>query len=69
MKKAYITGFAIMTVFALFASCAYKKETTNIVEQTLGQELIDLIKAKEAGAISNQEYEDLKVKLKGRLTR
>ena len=30
---------------------------------TLGQELIDLKKAKDAGAISNQEYKELKIKL------
>jgi len=32
-------------------------------EQTLGQELIDLKKAKEDGAITNKEYEKLKKKL------
>jgi hypothetical protein len=30
---------------------------------TLGQEMIDLQKAKDEGAISQQEYEELKVKL------
>lgn len=72
MKKAYIAGLAIMITFALSASCVYKTgsgEEAKIIEQTFGQELMDLKKAKEAGAISDQEYEDLKVKLKGRLAR
>lgn len=38
--------------------------TTNKVEQpTLGQQLIDLYRAKEAGAISEQEYEAQKARL------
>ena len=32
-------------------------------EQTLGQELIDLKKAQEEGAITNEEYEKLKKQL------
>ncbi|CAB1075486.1 hypothetical protein D1AOALGA4SA_3306 [Olavius algarvensis Delta 1 endosymbiont] len=33
-------------------------------QTTLGQELIDLQKARDEGAISQQEYEELKEKLK-----
>ncbi|UCF92688.1 MAG: SHOCT domain-containing protein [Desulfobacterales bacterium] len=33
------------------------------VEQSLGQQLIDLKKAKEEGAITDEEYEKLKEKL------
>jgi hypothetical protein len=32
---------------------------------TFGQELIDLKKARDAGAISEQEYKEMKVELKG----
>jgi hypothetical protein len=34
-----------------------------MVAPTIGQQLIDLQKAKEAGAISDQEYQDLRTKL------
>ncbi len=38
--------------------------TTNRIEQpTLGQQLIDLHRAQEAGAISDQEYQAQKAKL------
>jgi len=37
---------------------------TEINKPTLGQELIELKKAKDAGAISEQEYEEMKEKLK-----
>ena len=33
-------------------------------QATLGQQLIDLKKARDAGAISSKEYEELKEKLK-----
>jgi len=50
-----------------------KSDTTNsdqhpvvgqqMVAPTLGQQLIDLLKAKEAGAISDQEYQQQRAKL------
>lgn len=50
-----------------------KSDTTNtdqhpivgqqMVAPTIGQQLIDLQKAKEAGAISDQEYQDQRAKL------
>ncbi len=36
-----------------------------MVAPTLGQQLIDLQKAREAGAISDQEYQDQRAKLLG----
>lgn len=36
-----------------------------VVAPTLGQQLVDLQKAKEAGAISDQEYQDQRAKLLG----
>lgn len=36
-----------------------------IVAPTLGQQLVDLQKAREAGAISDQEYQDQRAKLLG----
>ena len=52
-----------------------KSDTTNtdqhpvigqqMVAPTLGQQLIDLQKAREAGAISDQEYQDQRAKLLG----
>ena len=37
---------------------------TEIIKPTLGQELIELKNAKDSGAISEQEYEEMKEKLK-----
>jgi hypothetical protein len=52
-----------------------KSDTTNadqhpvvgqqLVAPTLGQQLVDLQKAREAGAISDQEYQDQRAKLLG----
>jgi hypothetical protein len=52
-----------------------KSDTTNtdqhpvvgqqMVAPTLGQQLVDLQKAREAGAISDQEYQDQRAKLLG----
>ena len=65
MKKV-ISAFLVIVMITSMVSCMAigtdgKKVNNN---PTLGQELIDLKKAKEEGAISQQEYEELKKKLK-----
>ena len=65
MKKV-ISVLIILTLITSMVSCMAigtggKKVNNN---PTLGHELIDLKKAKDEGAISQQEYEELKKKLK-----
>lgn len=65
MKKV-ISVFLVIVMITSMVSCMAigtggKKVNNN---PTLGQELIDLKKAKDEGAISQQEYEELKKKLK-----
>jgi len=64
MKKAIL--MILLTAFmAANVGCIGLQGGSDVVkpEQTLGQELIDLNKAKEEGAITNEEYEKLKKKL------
>jgi hypothetical protein len=55
-----------MILVATLVSCiAVGSGGKNIEQQpTLGQELLDLKKAKDEGAISDQEYHEMKEKLK-----
>ena len=65
MKKV-ISVLLVIVIMASMVSCLAigtgGKKTND--RPTLGQELIDLKKAKDEGAISQQEYEVLKEKLK-----
>lgn len=66
MKKLCISLLAGVAAMTLLAGCETHLGggTTNKVEQpTLGQQLIDLHRAEEAGAISEQEYQTQKAKL------
>jgi hypothetical protein len=65
MKKV-ISALLVLVLITSMVSCMAigtggKKVNNN---PTLGQELIDLKKAKDEGAVSQQEYEELKKKLK-----
>ena len=53
-------------ISVLFLGCGVKlgNDTKQSVKPTLGQELTELKKAKDNGAISEQEYIELKEKLK-----
>jgi hypothetical protein len=65
MKKA-ISVLLVIAVMTSMVSCMAIGTGGKKVDNrpTLGQELIDLQKAKDEGAISQQEYEELKKKLK-----
>ena len=68
MKKLLIPVLAGISSLALLTGCETHLGggTTNKVESpTLGQQLIDLQKAKEAGAITDAEYQAQKAKLLG----
>jgi len=67
MKMRRIIGIIlIMLLITSLASCiavgSGGEKSNN--QPTLGQQLIDLKKAKDEGAITQQEYEELKGKLK-----
>lgn len=65
MKKA-ISVLLVIVVITSVVSCMAIGTSGKKVDNrpTLGQELIDLQKARDEGAISPQEYEALKQKLK-----
>jgi uncharacterized membrane protein len=66
MKKKIIgTIFAMILVSTLVSCLAVGTGCKKIEQQpTLGRELLDLKKAKDEGAISDQEYNEMKEKLK-----
>jgi hypothetical protein len=64
MKKIGRIVLGLFLLGATLSGCAIGSGTTKVTKQTLGQELIELKKAKDSGAISEQEYEELKEKLK-----
>jgi hypothetical protein len=66
MKKLFVPAFASMLATTLLTGCETHLGggTSNRIEQpTVGQQLIDLQRAKEAGAISDTEYQAEKSKL------
>lgn len=65
MKKISVLVLAVCFLMATLSGCAIgTKGATSVSNPTLGQELIDLKKAKDSGVISTEEYEKLKEKLK-----
>jgi uncharacterized membrane protein len=66
MKKKIIGNIFAMILVSTLVSCLAVGTGGKKIEQqpTLGQELLDLKKAKDEGAISDQEYNEMKEKLK-----
>ena len=69
MKKIIGSFLAILAIVTLTAGCSWsvgggQKSVT--MQPTVGQQLIDLQKAKDSGAINDQEYQAQKAKLLGR---
>lgn len=65
MKKIIRTLFVMILIFTLVSCIAVGSGGKKIEQQpTLGQELLDLKKARDEGAISDQEYNEMKAKLK-----
>jgi hypothetical protein len=68
MKTLRIPILVVFSSVALLAGCSWQvgggsKSATN--QPTVGQQLIDLQKAKDAGAISDSEFQTQKTKLLG----
>jgi hypothetical protein len=69
MKKIIISSFAALAVLALITGCSLELgtgSTTRIENATVGQQLIDLKKAKDIGALSDAEYDQEKAKILNR---
>ena len=65
MKKIIVLLVIMMFITTMVSCIAVGSGGKKIEQQpTLGQELLDLKKAKDEGAISDQEYEEMKDKLK-----
>jgi hypothetical protein len=62
--KLVISIAALVLIGTTFVGCSSRSETKSIQNtQTLGQELLDLQKARASGALTDAEYEDMKDKL------
>ena len=68
MKKSLIPTLAVLSAMFLFTGCLGDLKlgggTKTVVQKpTIGQQLTDLKKAKDAGAITDSEYQAQKTKL------
>jgi hypothetical protein len=66
MKKSMIPALAVVSALWLLAGCAVtlgSGDRSTIQKPTLGQQLVDLQKAKDAGAITDAEFQAQKAKL------
>jgi hypothetical protein len=64
MKKVISVLLVIVMITSMVSCIAIGTGGKKVKDRpTLGQEMIDLQKAKDEGAISQQEYEELKIKL------
>ena len=60
MLKQMMLAIAVGTLALSLTGCGSSTNTTVETKQTKGQQLIDLQEAYESGAISEEEYEELK---------
>jgi len=68
MKYLYIPIFVLLSTMTLFTGCSWQVgggTKSAVIQPTTGQQLIDLQKAKDAGAITDLEYQTQKAKLLG----
>jgi Short C-terminal domain len=67
MKKLFVSAVAGLSLMMLLTGCLDLQlgggVTTRPQSPTVGQQLVDLKKAKDSGAISDNEYEAQKAKL------
>jgi hypothetical protein len=66
MKKLFIPVLAGLLALTFVTGCETHLgggSTTKVEQPTIGQQLIDLQRAKEAGAITDAEYQTEKAKL------
>jgi hypothetical protein len=66
MKQALIPTLATASMLVLLSGCVIELGTgsrTVVQKPTIGQQLLDLQKAKDSGAITDSEFEAQKAKL------
>jgi|HubBroStandDraft_1064217.scaffolds.fasta_scaffold957786_2 hypothetical protein len=66
MKRIIILSFVSLATAVLLTGCDIKLgggSTTRIEQATVGQQLVDLKRAKDAGAINDAEYDQQKAKI------
>ncbi|MGO8763671.1 MAG: SHOCT domain-containing protein [Limisphaerales bacterium] len=63
MKKLIISSLLLASLVFLDTGCAWQVGGGQRVEPTIGQQLIDLQKAKADGAITDAEYQQEKARL------
>ena len=68
MKKLIVLSAAVFALIPLLTGCiaAIGNGTPNNHNGTVGQQMIDLQKAKDAGAITESEYQTEKAKVLGK---
>jgi hypothetical protein len=69
MKTKFIPILILVTGITIFSGCSWQVgggTKSASVQPTTGQQLIDLQKAKDAGAITDPEYQAQKAKLLGK---
>ena len=63
MKKLLVPLLVAFTSATLLTGCSWQVGGGSTTQPTVGQQLIDLQKAKDKGAITDSEYEAQKAKL------
>jgi outer membrane lipopolysaccharide assembly protein LptE/RlpB len=63
MKKLLIPLLVALTFTVLLSGCSWQVGGGSSTQPTVGQQLIDLQKAKDRGAITDSEYQTQKEKL------
>jgi hypothetical protein len=68
MKNILIPILVLFSAMTLFTGCSWQVgggTKSAIIQPTIGQQLLDLQKAKDAGAITDSEYQAQKAKVLG----
>jgi hypothetical protein len=66
MKRLFIPILTVVFATTILTGCAWQvggDKRTTTMQPTIGQQLVDLQKAKDSGAITESEYQAQKAKL------
>jgi hypothetical protein len=68
MKRSFISILTVVLAMTFITGCAWQvggDKRTTTMQPTTGQQLVDLQRAKDSGAITDSEYQAQKEKLLG----